>query len=273
MATASYDGVIIIWNIDSGAIKTKMHAADLENMLLTERAVEKVLFLSNAAGMLAACGADGCVRFWSSVDGNLCLEMHARHASGESLLQMCVHPEGRRLVTADSVGGIKVWDISKFRGQTVKSGREVMKELLYFQAHTAAVSSTQYIVKEQGDMLVTASTDYNITLWTIDGIRIGDFGRDSWQIDDRVTWHSREPEPICGAEGSQDFVDEDESVAGSEEGAREDDAPGDRPEALEPMEEASQTAAGGWYYRAQQGGAREPTDVMHDLRKVQIGEV
>ena len=42
LVTGSYDGVIIVWNIDSGAMKLRLQAPGCEQRLLTERSVEKV---------------------------------------------------------------------------------------------------------------------------------------------------------------------------------------------------------------------------------------
>jgi hypothetical protein len=38
--------------------------------------------------------------------------------------------------------------------------------------------------------------DCNVILWTVEGVRVGNFGRDTWVWDDRSTWAATCVQPI-----------------------------------------------------------------------------
>lgn len=39
--------------------------------------------------------------------------------------------------------------------------------------------------------LLSCSSDMNVTLWSLDGGKVGDFGKDEWALGDETTWISR----------------------------------------------------------------------------------
>ena len=60
-----------------------------------------------------------------------------------------------------------------------------MREISHWRAHDAALTSVEYV--SRGEMVVTASVDCNVILWSIRGVRVGNFGRDSWVASDPST--------------------------------------------------------------------------------------
>lgn len=84
-AAGSYDGVIIIWNIDSGAIKSRLLPPNWESVKPWERAVEKVAFMNTRKNQnnLLSAGADGC----ATCTNQRAREPHRRQRVG--VAQMC----------------------------------------------------------------------------------------------------------------------------------------------------------------------------------------
>ena len=150
--------------------------------------------------MVAAAYADGFVRLWSAADGLLLLELPAGHKAGESVAALTVSADDSRLVTADTAGYIKVWDLSGFTGMRVPKGEvdRAVRELAHWRAHGAAVSALDWIDKD-GGLLLSASADGNVSLWAQDGGYVGDFGRDEWQVGDPSSYRNAEPQTLSVA--------------------------------------------------------------------------
>jgi WD40 repeat protein len=69
---------------------------DLESKILTERSVEKLLFLKTKPGVLLVAYADGHVRFWDAFMGEgMYLERHCGHEGGAGVIVMCTDPENQ----------------------------------------------------------------------------------------------------------------------------------------------------------------------------------
>eukprot|EP00824_Muranothrix_gubernata_P011359 TRINITY_DN24684_c0_g3_i2.p1 TRINITY_DN24684_c0_g3~~TRINITY_DN24684_c0_g3_i2.p1 ORF type:complete len:186 (+),score=36.85 TRINITY_DN24684_c0_g3_i2:55-558(+) len=61
LATGSYDGYIIVWNVISGYKKFMLK----DESAPTSYVVQQLLFLQRRSNILVAAGDDGCIRFWS----------------------------------------------------------------------------------------------------------------------------------------------------------------------------------------------------------------
>ncbi|KAK6169081.1 hypothetical protein SNE40_020202 [Patella caerulea] len=194
-----------------------------------EAAIEKMLFLETRnyadkdTAVLVASGAEGWVRFWSVAQGGRLLgQFNAAHKADSSVNTMVVDSENRFLITGDTMGVVKVWDIfnycirrritddasfSRFKKLTKtfpylkqfsldgvlndekseillkrpppisSNPDETLKEPLIlnsFRAHTKAIANLEYINDRQ--LIITASADCAIRLWTVCGKYIGTFG-------------------------------------------------------------------------------------------------
>ena len=266
LATGSYDGVVIVWNIDSGAIKLKLQVPDFDSKILTERSVEKVLFLKTKPGVLLAAYADNHVRFWDAFMGEgMYLERYCGHEGGAGVIVMCTDPDNQVLATGGADGRVKVWDISGFDGSTRYADDDIrqeqaMVETAHWQAHAGALTSVEYVPK--GRMLVTAAQDCNVILWTVEGVRVGNFGRDTWVWDDMSTWAASAVQPIdefgyvLGGGGG---------VGGESEGVWASDI---LPDSDEEEEEARRAAGGESYEPEHDYGGATPMQMLSFKRFV-----
>lgn len=81
---------------DSWLLRMSSQVPDSQSKILTERSVEKVLFLKTKPGVLLAAYADGHVRFWDAFMGEgIYLERHCGHEGGAGVIVMCTDPENQ----------------------------------------------------------------------------------------------------------------------------------------------------------------------------------
>ena len=62
---------------------------------------------------LVVAYADGTVVLWSAATGDLLLEKAGAHAAGEAIIGLATDAANATLITADSGGCVKVWDLSE----------------------------------------------------------------------------------------------------------------------------------------------------------------
>lgn len=203
-----------------------------------ESAVEKIIFLESRepnhkdTAILVTSGAEGWIRFWSMHhEGGLLGQFNAAHRLGESILSLTSDTNNYFLVTGDTQGYVKLWDIKDyctnkkmslsdrirhiemlkrkftffrvesyhttkqrfsvteslkhiFAARPPPSSSEPSKTLRYpplinsFRAHTRPIHSVDLV--SDRDILITASADCSVRLWTVNGQYIGTFGGDKW---------------------------------------------------------------------------------------------
>ena len=187
-------------------------------------AVEKLLFLRSrpadpaTAALLAAC-ADGVVRAWSArFDRGLLGQFAAAHCPGDAVVAMVTTANDELLVTGDTGGYVKVWDISHYATNgrrcsvtehEARAGRwqpfaaflhwlDIVEGvgklatvfpcmaargpgqphlLLSYRAHADGVNSVDYFRNDGSELVVTASIDCSVRLWTLAGEFLGIFGQ------------------------------------------------------------------------------------------------
>lgn len=75
------------------------------------------------------------------------------------------------LLTADSGGYLKIWDIADVSGLVPK--RENFKELAFIRAHLKEISCVDFVLdKDQRPFIVSGSIDKNLKLYTMEGTHI-----------------------------------------------------------------------------------------------------
>jgi WD40 repeat protein len=226
LASGCDAGEIILWNMDSGFAKlTMVDVVQKRTVLQTPntkfynaakpQAVEQVTFLPTTA-VVVACYADGWLRFWDSNRGTL-LRRHlgAVAPHGRTPMALMVFPpaadelyEGQRvLMTGDDGGGIQHWDVTAWDdpnqlaaavAQSAGPRKKVdetcpslaIKMHRHWQAHTSgnACLSLEYLPPSKGRqaMVLSSGEDGDVTLFTVDGARVGDFRakrKRNWQLD------------------------------------------------------------------------------------------
>ena len=172
----------------------------------------------------------GQMHFWDVQKGVLSLHidlmqspvennLHTRRKSDIDLLRnyskddyvVSLSSDGSKfIVTGDTKGIIKVWSIAGLRSFVNASGKRSPRRsisqspsqggfqqspcLLYgfWQAHQTAVTCVDFVHTQR--MILSASSDLRIKLWTLDGRYIGIFGQKrKWNLEHSITWRSNAP--------------------------------------------------------------------------------
>ena len=132
------------------------------------------------------------MRFWDTQDGTRLYYKEAQHNAEDSLTAMACSSDNNFLLTGDTSGNLKMWDISEvdFRD---KSLEKPFKVVWFIVAHKAIINSIS-VVESYGEpfFIVTASDDNNILLHRFDGIFIGQFGHgEGWNIHNMAPYEGR----------------------------------------------------------------------------------
>uniref|UniRef100_A0A6U6E0C0 EF-hand domain-containing protein n=1 Tax=Guillardia theta TaxID=55529 RepID=A0A6U6E0C0_GUITH len=250
LATGASDGSIAIFDIESGIKRIAMQSQKIhgftprESMNAKELAntlyVEKILFLEEKNKTILTSGADGHLRFWegtwmtilpesASTTGTnkVVLLMPAEHWPEYGLVDHQVDEDNNILLTADEGGFVKVWDISEY--QWNMPDRSQVKACYFWRAHQISISAVDVIVPEQdpgnelNPLVLTASKDKSVLLWTIDGIKIGEFGKnvelkaDAWNLFDTSTWLTDKSINILGMDYDYDSDRNDDSQSSNDD--------------------------------------------------------
>ncbi|KAI8614723.1 WD40-repeat-containing domain protein [Chytriomyces sp. MP71] len=159
LATSSVDGCIVIWNLESGYIKLTLREPFLDLRSKEEKVVEK---------------------------------MNCQITEEEGLTTMAMNPDNTLLLLAGSRGHLRVFEIKNFvldGRRDPKTYESQIRMRTFWRAHVQSISSVNFV--EQQDVILTASKDATVRVWTLDGAHIGIFGQDvPWIIDDPSTFMS-----------------------------------------------------------------------------------
>jgi WD40 repeat protein len=169
-------------------------------------AVEQVIILSKrsrntiSTATLVACGSGGLVQFWNMCGGGMIGEFNVFDCSNETIssieknvlylshsITACKTDSNNSvMITGTTLGYIQVWDINDYcidipYGQ--RPVREMPKLLNGWRGHTKTIVSID--IAEEKKLIITASTDCRVSLWTTSGKYIGTFGdKTLWNLSD-----------------------------------------------------------------------------------------
>lgn len=228
LATASFDGDIILWSLDrekmirrlkkgSGSLlKAKIMKLGLVQDRYSYRSssgglpVDKLLFLTSRAhwknqeSAVLVSSEAGYLEFWCLYRVNEPMgRFHAAYEYETTVPALATDPSNDMMVTGDSNGYItvcdirsycisraeaiiaQVWSTTQRAGSLDDSPEGKPPQLARWHAHQGAVVSIEYLSRDQGPLLLSASEDCTARLWTLDGQYIGMFGQKRlWNVDD-----------------------------------------------------------------------------------------
>ncbi|XP_064158391.1 WD repeat-containing protein on Y chromosome [Anguilla rostrata] len=196
LASGSYDGEIILWNLVSGHVQCRFAAPLLpthcDHSEDVDRSVMSLVFLRSraqgvefvSAAWLVSSGAQGYVHFWNVLNGGKVLASFEASRLKYQITKLAVTEDESSLYASDQAGFIYVYDITSY---ALGPEKEAPKLMNYWRAHISSVTSLQIV--EDGLVVLTSSTDCTVRLWTTDGEFIGTFGQaESWSIHTPSSW-------------------------------------------------------------------------------------
>ncbi|CAF4611135.1 unnamed protein product [Rotaria sp. Silwood1] len=210
MCTASYDGEINVWSIDTEKLIMCLRKGPITEfrrspsnyrrsssrfpMTRGPVPVDKLLFLRHRAKENMKFGV-----LISSEGGNLyCWSLYGERKDmgmfygpskrGESILAMCTDATNRYLICGDTHGEMRVWNIENYCcsiTSPIPFDSTAPPLVRFWQAHLSPIIFCEWTdYKGSGDFILTSSTDHTARLWTINGEELGIFGqRQQWDIE------------------------------------------------------------------------------------------
>ncbi|KAJ3017644.1 UNVERIFIED_CONTAM: WD40 repeat domain 95 [Siphonaria sp. JEL0065] len=178
LATASFDGGIVLSNVQSGHLLKRLKWPNHE-VANINKSIEKERLSNTQGADLITAGGDGVIRWWRTSEAELMWEMNGvKGRAGESIYAVITNPTNSILITGDTLGWVMIYNIK----ETCIDGREnitVPPVLCQFRAHTRCIVSIDIFDTH----IVTASTDGTSRLFTSHGKYIGTFGQEQvWDI-------------------------------------------------------------------------------------------
>ncbi|XP_038200439.2 WD repeat-containing protein 49-like [Arvicola amphibius] len=235
LATSSYDGEIIVWNVISGHMYCKLNPPSpvdgQDHREGPDRSVSRLAFLKtrarkldSTAASLISNGPGGSVTFWKLFSG-AGLIANFTQSKGKAQVSSIVVTAGDTLIyLADQQGFVHVYDIQEYglRGPELRAPKTVTS----WRAHVSMVTSLELI--EEDSILLSSSLDCTVRLWSKDGAYIGTFGQSRpWDVFTPASWsHPRVPFEILTDPQSMPTypILETDIPAGCSEGRQEPDA-------------------------------------------------
>ncbi|XP_070553109.1 cilia- and flagella-associated protein 337-like isoform X2 [Ptychodera flava] len=194
LASSSYDGEIIVWNLVSGHIYCHLISPkpqDYQSVALDgDNSICKLIFLEDRAAnkhcaQLVASGPRGCIHFWNVYNGGELLAQFSVGSNRAAVSNMVASEDSTMLFTGDAIGFVHCWKID---GYCLRGKESEPPELIIsWRAHVQSVTSMD-LVEEHG-LILTSSLDCTVRLWTIEGEYVGTFGQqEPWDVYNKATF-------------------------------------------------------------------------------------
>ncbi|XP_021078356.1 WD repeat-containing protein 49-like [Mus pahari] len=202
LATSSYDGEIIVWNVISGHMYCKLNTpSPTDGQDCREgpdRSVSQLAFLKtrltkldSVSASLISNGPGGSVCFWKLFSGSGLVANFTPSREKAQVSGMVVTSGDTLAYLADQHGFIHVYDIQEYglRGTELQAPNTVTS----WRAHVSMVTSLELM--EEDSILLSSSLDCTVRLWSQDGAYIGTFGQNRpWDVFTPDSWgHPRVP--------------------------------------------------------------------------------
>ncbi len=119
LATGSYDGEILLWNLDSLTLRTqhpRLVRPEVSEIPHSRRGIESLKFITckNRHSFILSTGGDMKIHVWNVDRGSRVMQTLPSHAGAEAIGCLEVCPQQQLLFTADNAGSVQTWDISGF---------------------------------------------------------------------------------------------------------------------------------------------------------------
>ncbi|OQR91905.1 hypothetical protein THRCLA_08847, partial [Thraustotheca clavata] len=179
LATASLDGKILLWNLNSGEFVTQLHQG--------KGGIEAMIYC-NKLELIMASGEEGDLILIDRVAGQK-NQIPLNHPNGESIVVVACDRCGDNLITGDAAGFIKIWSLSV---ACAEKGLH-FDYVGHWRVGCGRILSLDFIENtRQIDMFVlVACGNSEVSLWTIDGIQVGIFGKHKiWSLGRPATYGS-----------------------------------------------------------------------------------
>lgn len=137
LVSGGKDHTLRIWNLSTGNARV----IDASGLGITQ------IIVSTDGNTLYTLGGESSIRRWNAETGAALPLLRGHHAT---VVQVELAPEGKRLLSADADGEIRLWDLTTGQGRQF-DGHEGLVTRLFFSA--------------KGDRFVSAGIDGAIRLW------------------------------------------------------------------------------------------------------------
>ncbi|XP_028599198.2 cilia- and flagella-associated protein 337-like [Podarcis muralis] len=207
LATSSFDGEVLIWNLVSGHLCSRLHAVDraAREGETEDLTINKIIFLlsrlekKKTAAMLVASGPRGYIAFWNIYGRGNLFAYFSSSKERSTVSDMAVDDKDFLLCAGDQLGFLHIWNIAEY----AINGPEAKPPVLLHSWNTHNCSITSICLMNEHQLLLTTSLDYNAKLWSLKGEYIGTFGqREPWNIKEKSSWGLSESNP--SSENSSD---------------------------------------------------------------------
>ncbi|XP_029934265.1 WD repeat-containing protein on Y chromosome-like [Myripristis murdjan] len=199
VATASHDGEVIIWRLETQAPLLRLHRDTQPGVAPP---VDCLLFLQHRAAnrklrhrAVLVSSQAGYLCFWSITgDTHSYGQVYAPDQAGERVLGLSSdQPENSILVSGDTTGQLQIWDISHYALDTMPKPVCERPPLLHsWKVPGGALVSVEVFGLADSLFLLTASADGSAGLWTQHGDLVGSFGQEvRWNITDPATYQRK----------------------------------------------------------------------------------
>ncbi|XP_063160519.1 WD repeat-containing protein on Y chromosome-like [Candoia aspera] len=193
LATSSYDGEIIVWNMVSGHIDHRFCIPMATAAYVhSQTDVTRIIFLKTRAvkfdsttASLVSNGTQGYLHFWSLFSEDPLIASF-QPSRGKSLISsMAVTADDSYIYAADEDGFVYIYDIQTYALQDPKE--ETPKYVNHWRAHLGLVLTLEVI--DEDNILLSCSIDCTVRLWSLNGEYIGTFGQEEpWEIFNPASW-------------------------------------------------------------------------------------
>ena len=142
--TGGHDGSLIAWNFETGYSKYQLDIYDKtcrsDDYIRESKSVDKLLILHEKKRLLSMT-ADQTIRFWELKDAKApTFKFHCKHPEDDHLTAIAVTVDNNTLLTADTGGQMKMWDISDVKLND-QSTENMFLERYFIIAHKAMINT------------------------------------------------------------------------------------------------------------------------------------